>query len=58
MARLRAAGAVIFGKTNVPMSLADFQSYNEVYGTTNNPGTSPAARAARRAVRRPRWRPA
>ena len=37
VARLRAAGAVIFGKTNVPMSLADFQSYNEVYGTTNNP---------------------
>ncbi|MDP2290664.1 MAG: amidase family protein, partial [Actinomycetota bacterium] len=35
--RLRAAGAVIFGKTNVPISLADFQSYNEVYGTTNNP---------------------
>ena len=35
--RLRAAGAVIFGKTNVPMSLADFQSYNDVYGTTNNP---------------------
>src|SRR3954453_18877764 len=37
VARLRAAGAVIFGKTNVPMSLADFQSYNDVYGTTNNP---------------------
>ena len=37
VARLRAAGAVIFGKTNVPKALADFQSYNEVYGTTNNP---------------------
>lgn len=35
--RLQGAGAVIFGKTNVPLSLADFQSYNEVYGTTNNP---------------------
>lgn len=35
--RLQDAGAVIFGKTNVPISLADFQSYNEVYGTTNNP---------------------
>ena len=35
--RLQAAGAVIFGKTNVPLSLADFQSYNDVYGTTNNP---------------------
>ena len=30
-------GAVIFGKTNVPMGLADFQSYNDVCGTTNNP---------------------
>ena len=35
--RLRSSGAVIFGKTNVPVSLADFQSYNPVYGTTNNP---------------------
>lgn len=35
--RLQAAGAIIFGKTNVPISLADFQSYNEIYGTTNNP---------------------
>lgn len=35
--RLKAAGAVIIGKTNVPADLADWQSYNEVYGTTNNP---------------------
>ena len=35
--RLLAAGAVVFGKTNVPYNLADFQSYNDVYGTTNNP---------------------
>ena len=35
--RLIAAGAVIFGKTNVPMLLADWQSYNDIYGTTNNP---------------------
>ncbi len=35
--RLRQAGAVIFGKSNVPLNLADFQSYNEIYGTTNNP---------------------
>jgi amidase len=35
--RLLAAGAVIFGKTNVPVLLADSQSYNPVYGTTNNP---------------------
>jgi amidase len=35
--RLKAAGAVIFGKTNVPYRLLDFQSYNEIYGVTNNP---------------------
>jgi amidase len=35
--RLLAQGAVIFGKTNVPVLLADSQSYNPVYGTTNNP---------------------
>ena len=37
VARLKSAGAVFFGKTNVPLNLADFQSFNEVYGTTNNP---------------------
>lgn len=35
--RLKAAGVVLFGKSNVPLNLADFQSYNEIYGTTNNP---------------------
>jgi amidase len=35
--RLKAAGAIILGKTNVPIALRDWQSYNEVYGTTNNP---------------------
>ncbi len=35
--KLKQAGAVIFGKTNVPLMLADFQSYNAIYGTTNNP---------------------
>ncbi|MDH4391830.1 MAG: amidase [Aquabacterium sp.] len=35
--RLKAAGAVVFGKTNVPIRLADFQSYNAIYGTTHNP---------------------
>ena len=38
--RLSAAGAIVFGKTNVPLMLADFQSYNEVYGTTHNPWDS------------------
>ena len=35
--RLQDAGVVLFGKTNVPMFLADYQSYNAIYGTTNNP---------------------
>jgi amidase len=35
--RLKAAGAVILGKTNVPAGLSDWQSYNPVYGTTSNP---------------------
>jgi amidase len=35
--RLEAAGAVVFGKTNVPVNLADWQSYNPVYGSTANP---------------------
>jgi amidase len=37
VARLKAAGAVILGKTNVPVALGDFQSYNAIYGATNNP---------------------
>lgn len=35
--RMLAAGAVLFGKTNVPLMLRDSQTYNEVYGTTRNP---------------------
>ncbi len=35
--RLIDAGAIIFGKTNTPYMASDFQCYNEVYGTTNNP---------------------
>ena len=37
VARLRNAGAVILAKSNVPTFVSDFQSYNPVYGTTNNP---------------------
>jgi amidase len=37
VARLRDAGAIIFGKTNLPIYAGDLQSYNEVFGTTNNP---------------------
>lgn len=35
--RLKQAGAVVFGKTNVPPALADGQSANDIYGRTNNP---------------------
>jgi amidase len=35
--RLLGAGVVLFGKTNVPLYLADWQSFNAIYGTTNNP---------------------
>jgi amidase len=37
VARLRAAGAIPFAKTNLPLFADDIQSFNEVYGTTNNP---------------------
>ena len=37
VAKARAAGAVPWGKTNVPVLAGDWQSYNAVYGTTNNP---------------------
>ncbi len=34
---LQGAGAVLMGKTNVPLGGADFQTYNDLYGITNNP---------------------
>ncbi len=37
VAAVRAAGAVVIGKTNLPIWAGDLQSYNDVYGTTNNP---------------------
>ena len=37
VARLKAAGAVILGKTNLAIALGDWQSFNPIYGTTNNP---------------------
>ncbi len=43
-ARLRAAGSVLLGKTNVPPALADWQSANPIHGRTSNPwetGRSP-----------------
>lgn len=37
VARLKAAGATVIGKTNVPTALADWQSVNAIYGLTRNP---------------------
>ncbi|AXK35325.1 amidase [Streptomyces armeniacus] len=37
VSRLKAAGAVVLGKTNVPLGLQDIQSFNEIHGTTSNP---------------------
>src|SRR5215213_8873080 len=58
VAAVRRAGAVVWAKTNLPIYAGDMQSYNEVFGTTNNPwdlertpggssGGSAAALAAR-----------
>src|SRR6266404_3631283 len=35
--RLQRAGAIVVGKTNVPVMLSDYQSYNPIYGVSNNP---------------------
>jgi amidase len=35
--RLKGAGAIIIGKTNIPLAVSDWQSFNNLYGTTNNP---------------------
>ena len=35
--KLTDSGAIIFGKTNVPFLSADIQSFNDIYGVTNNP---------------------
>jgi amidase len=37
VARLRRAGAVVFGKTNVPEWSGDIQTFNDLFGVTNNP---------------------
>jgi amidase len=35
--RLESAGAIVVGKTNVPVMLGDWQSHNPIHGATNNP---------------------
>ena len=35
--RVRKAGAIVWGKTNTPANAGDWQTYNAIYGVTNNP---------------------
>lgn len=37
ISRVNAAGAIVFGKTNVPNGLADHQTFSSLFGRTNNP---------------------
>jgi amidase len=37
VARVKAAGAIVFGKTNVPKWSGDSQTHNELFGITRNP---------------------
>jgi len=37
VARLKSAGAIVIGKTNVPYLVGDLQTFNAIHGTTNNP---------------------
>ena len=37
VARLKAAGAIVLGKTNLPVLVQGFQSDNEIFGRSNNP---------------------
>ncbi|MDO1583353.1 amidase family protein [Rhizobium oryzicola] len=56
VARLRKAGAVFWGKTNMPVAAVDHQSYNPIFGVTNNPWDSAARLEAHQAALLPRWR--
>ena len=40
VAAVKEAGAIVFGKTNLPRWSGDFQSFNEMFGTTVNPWDS------------------
>jgi len=54
--RLEAAGAIVVGKTNVPVMLGDWQTYNPVYGVSNNRGTCRKRPADRPAAAPRPWR--
>ena len=57
VARLRAAGAVVFGKTNLPEWSGDIQSFNELFGTTRNPWDPERVPGGSSVARPQRWRP-
>src|SRR2546427_3655803 len=50
-ARLKAAGGILIGKTNVPVMLADFQTSNPIFGRSNNPWDTARPRAVPEAAR-------
>ena len=54
--RLKAAGAIIIGKTNTPLLCADLQSYNDLHGTTNNPHNPAHTPGGSSGGRLRRWR--
>ena len=56
VARLKAAGVNLFGKTNVPLLLSDWQSFNDIYGVTNHPWDPTLSPADRPVVPPRRWR--
>jgi amidase len=59
VARVRSADAVVWGKTNTPVYASDWQTYNSLYGTTNNPwDLTRTPGGSSRADRRQRLRPA
>ncbi|MBD52680.1 MAG: amidase [Acidimicrobiaceae bacterium] len=35
--KIKAAGGIVFGKTNLPRWSGDIQAFNDIFGTTNNP---------------------
>jgi amidase len=56
-ARLKAAGGILMGKTNVPVMLADYQSTNPIFGRTNNPWNVERTPGGSSGGRQRRWLP-
>jgi Asp-tRNA(Asn)/Glu-tRNA(Gln) amidotransferase A subunit family amidase len=52
VAALKNAGALVFGKTNLPRWSGDAQTYNDLFGTTVNPWNAERVPAAAPAARR------